>query len=77
MSNSLSAAWTCQQCKKPQRGAKHRTSTGRTVCGACERTQTAAALGMMTTSGTTDAIQQGVAIGGAREWLRRAFGKKG
>lgn len=76
MASSLSAAWTCEQCRKPQRGSKHRTMTGRTICGRCERGQVAAATGMLTTDSTPEAMQQATAIGGFREWLRRARGKK-
>ena len=29
MASSLSATWTCQECKTAQRGTKHSTKTGR------------------------------------------------
>ncbi|PRY53400.1 hypothetical protein BCF74_12819 [Knoellia remsis] len=74
MASSLSSTWTCQQCRKPQRGTKHRTMTGRTICTSCERLQTSAALGMLTGDTTSEQVGHAVAIDRIRGWFRRATG---
>lgn len=76
MVSSMSAAWTCQECRKPQRGAKHRTTTGRTICGGCERELDARVFGML--SGDTLGEQMGAATAfkGSRSWIRNALGLK-
>ncbi|KGN30914.1 hypothetical protein N802_05820 [Knoellia sinensis KCTC 19936] len=76
MASSLSASWTCQECKKRRRGAKHTTMTGRTICGSCQRGLDAVALGVMTGADTGSAMGNAVGIHGIREMLRRRLGKK-
>lgn len=76
MTSSMSTAWTCQECKKPQRGAKHRTTTGRTVCGSCQRTQDARVYGMLAGDSVGEQMEAATAFRGARSWFRRATGKK-
>ncbi|MEO6019433.1 MAG: hypothetical protein ABIP45_04180 [Knoellia sp.] len=76
MVSSMSAGWTCQECHKPQRGARHRTQTGRTICGPCQRTHEARVFGMMAGGSLADQMEAATAATGARAWIRRAMGKK-
>lgn len=76
MASSLSVSWTCQECRKPQRGAKHRTMTGRTICGSCERKQDARIFGMVTGDDVSSQMAGATAFAGTRSWIRRALGKK-
>lgn len=74
--SSRSGVWTCPECAKPQRGAKHATMTGRVICGSCQRGLNAVALGMMTGDSTSSQVGNAVGIHGIRERFRRALGKK-
>lgn len=76
MASSMSSAWNCQECKKPQRGAKHRTTTGRIICGPCERNQDARVFGMLSGGTVSDQMESATAFAGARSWFRRATGQK-
>lgn len=76
MASSLSATWTCPECKKARQGTKHQTMTGRTVCGPCQRGFEAAALGMMTGDDLGSQVGNAVTIHGIRQGLRRLTGKK-
>jgi len=76
MASSMSTAWTCQECRKPQRGAKRSTMTGRTICGPCERTQDARVFGMLSGGTVPEQMQNATAVQGARNWIRKALGKK-
>ena len=76
MAGSLSASWTCQECKRRRQGAKHRTATGRVICGPCQRGLDAAALGVMTSDSVPGAVGTAVGISGIRDLLRRWLGRK-
>lgn len=75
MASSMSAGWTCQECRKTQHGAKQRTQTGRTICGPCQRTHEARVFGMLSGGGLSEQMQNATAASGARAWIRRALGK--
>lgn len=76
MPSSLSAAWTCQECRKPRRGARHPTMTGRVICGPCQRGLDAAVLGMSSGDRLSTQMESAVGIHGLRELLRRKLGRK-
>jgi len=76
MASSMSTTWTCQDCRKPQRGAKRSTMTGRTICGPCERNQGARVVGMLSGGSVGDQVQAATAFQASRSWLRKALGKK-
>ncbi|MGL5850997.1 MAG: hypothetical protein ACRCZD_09480 [Phycicoccus sp.] len=69
--SSLSSTWTCDQCRRRVRGAKHRTMIGRTVCTSCQHDADALAITGMSGGGLGDLV----AFRGARRWIRSSLGR--